>query len=84
MKEKITAWVARDEAGGLFCFPHGKPIKVDEGDWEMPTKGYWDYDDEELSMGPLNVLSLGEKLFPEVKWEDKEPTEVEITIKTKE
>ena len=82
MEEKIIAWIARDEEGGLYCFPHGKPIKVIDGsDWEIPTKGYWDYDDDELSMNPFNVLSLNKKLFPQVKWKDEEPTNVELTIK---
>lgn len=27
---------------------------------------------------------LGRNLFPQVKWEDPEPTEVELTIKIKE
>lgn len=84
MEEKITAWIARDERGNLLCFPHGKPIKVTEWEnWEMPIKGYWDYDDEELSMDPSNVLCLNKKSFPQVKWEDEEPTEVELTIKIK-
>ena len=29
------------------------------------------------------VEELDSNLFPEVKWEDKEPTEVELTIKKK-
>lgn len=69
MEETITAWIARDEDGGLYCFYHGKPIKVDGGDWELPTKNYWDY------------VSLDKNLFPQIKWEDEEPTKVELTIK---
>lgn len=83
MEEKITAWIARDERGYLFAFHYGKPIKIEEYDWEMPSPGYWDYEDEELSMNPENVWELGKKLFPQIKWEDKEPTKVELTIKIK-
>ena len=81
MEEKITAWVARDERDKLICFPYGKPIKFTECDClEIPIKGYWDYDDDKLSMEPFNVLFLDKKLFPQVKWEDDEPTKVELTI----
>lgn len=63
-------YVARDKNGDLYLYS-GKPIKyIEEGSW-----------DEEL--GALMYIENDE--FPNVKWEDEEPTEVEFTIrKTKE
>ena len=70
MEEKITAWVARDKDGTL-CFYEQKPIK---------GENVWDYVD-----GGLSTVGRDEFLFefPNVKWEDEEPTEVELTIKIK-
>ena len=84
MEDKITAWIARDESGELFCFPHGKPIKITECDeLDLSREGQWCYDDELLSMESSSVLPLNKKSFPQVKWEDEEPTKVELTIKIK-
>ena len=68
MEEKITAWVARDKDGTL-CFYEQKPIKNEDT---------WDYVD-----GGLSTVGKDEFLFefPQVKWEDEEPTKVELTIK---
>lgn len=30
-----------------------------------------------------DIMKIDKNLFPEVKWEDKEPTEVELVIKKK-
>lgn len=72
MEEKISTcstWVARDLDGTLAFF-ETKPIKSDS---------IWVCSDS------TNVTSLlGEEFlfkFPNIKWEDKEPTKVELTIK---
>ena len=71
MEEKITAWVTRDKDGTL-CLWQKKPYKMALG-WGI-KKGSIFNDD---------VVLLKKKKFSSVKWEDKEPTEVEITIKQK-
>ena len=75
MKEKITAWVARDRANRVYLFAHEKPIKISNCIW-----GYGDtpLDDERAN---TNSIRLNMNKFPQVKWEDKEPTKVELTIK---
>ena len=74
MEDKITAWIARDKNGEL-TFYETKPIKVIES-------GIWTCSESD------NITTLfGDEFlfkFPEVKWEDEEPTEVELTIKIKE
>ena len=78
MEEKITAWLARDENDNLYSFLYKKPIKFEYRDLE----GCWDYEDEGLSIGGhRTIFMLDKRLFPQVKWEDKEPTKVELTIK---
>ena len=68
MEEKITVWAARDKDGTL-CFYEHKPTK----------RGYaWDYVDGGLSMVGTDEFLFS---FPEVKWEDEEPTKLELTIK---
>ena len=70
MEKKITAWVARDEDEVIRLFMVEAPFKA-HAIW-LPQS----YD---------NVwLALDDNDFPEVKWEDEEPTEVELTIKIKE
>ena len=71
MEEKITAWIARDENIGLFLFLK-KPKKYN-------IYKCWDCENEEGLCS--NNKELNNNLFPEVKWEDDEPTEVELTIK---
>lgn len=72
MEDKITAWVARDKNNQLFCF-FQKPHKSKYYDvWECREK--CDYDYQEIDDG---------ELYSQVKWEDEEPTEVELTIKIK-
>lgn len=65
MEEKITAWVARDKSG-LLVVGAQKPIKEDKF-------GVWIGFGEHTKINP--------QLFKQVKWSDKEPTKVELTIK---
>lgn len=67
MEEKILAWVARDKSR-LLIVGTQKPIKEDKF-------GIWTGFAEHMEINP--------QLFPQIKWEDKEPTEVELTIKIK-
>lgn len=68
----IQAWIARDESGLLCCFDK-KPTKL-ESEWMCLSS--MDYHILERCITNTN--------FPNIKWEDKEPTEVEITIKIKQ
>ena len=67
MEEKITAWAARDNDGAIRLY-NKKPIKHQRW-WVHP----------ELDLRNSNILH--EESLSEVKWEDEEPTEVELTIK---
>ena len=71
MEEKITAWIARDINGNLSLIPDSRaPLKKTKIEWLprfLPYEG--------------SYLVLDNKLFPQVKWEDKEPSKVELTIK---
>ena len=71
MEEKITAWIARDKNMDLYIF------------FERPKKdksfGFWDLENAEGIWGTNKELN--KDLFPQVKWEDGEPTKVELTIK---
>ena len=71
MEEKITAWIARDINGNLSLIPDNRaPLKKTKIEWLprfQPYEGFF--------------LFLDDRLFPQVKWEDKEPTKVELTIK---
>lgn len=58
-------YVARDEDGELNLFK-GKPKKGLS--WWVPVVGY-------------RIMELDRDLFPEVWWEDEEPTQVELKIK---
>lgn len=60
-------WLARDKDGELFLFT-SKPEK---------RSILWD------SISARKNFMFIEDLFPEVKWEDEEPTEVELIIKQK-
>lgn len=70
MEKTITAWIARDKNNQLFCFfqkPHkSKYYNV----WECIEGCYSDNQE------------IDSNLFPQVKWEDEEPTKVELIIKT--
>ena len=71
MEEKITAWLTRDINGNLNLIPDsGVPLKKTKSEWLprfQPYEGFY--------------LFLDDRLFPQVKWEDEEPTKVELTIK---
>lgn len=72
MEEKVNAWVARDEDGRLFIF-FKRPKKYEiYGGWHIEAEGMWGISEE-----------LTKDLFSQVKWEDEEPTKVELIIKIK-
>lgn len=60
-------WLARDKDGTLYLY-RGKPSR---------TGIQWNN-----HLGEL-FIDEEDKEFPEVKWEDEEPTEVELIIKQK-
>lgn len=65
----MRAFIARDLDGTLYLYTSNPPIKGAEG-WIPSSK--------------LDILSiLNWKLFPDVKWDDKEPTEINIEIVNK-
>lgn len=70
MKQQSTlkAWVAREKDGRLYLYL-SPPIKRSR-QWLQDINTY--------------CLKIDRDLFPEVKWEDEEPTEVRITIKRNE
>lgn len=70
MEEKITAWAARDINGDLNVFTDDEPYKGN-GTWYLETFNEGRY------------FAIPRRAFPQVKWEDEEPTEVELTIKIK-
>ena len=65
--EALEAWVARDENGMLYLYL-AKP-KKNKSKWYPNIRS--DY------------FEIGRKFFPEVKWEDEEPTELTFTVKKK-
>lgn len=68
---KLTAWIARDGNGSLYLYCY-EPIKYNSVEsWFSVSTSY-------------SVLRISDSLFPEIKWSDKEPTEVKVTIKIKE
>lgn len=70
MEEKITAWLARDRDDCLTLFT-GKPKKKNDT-WEIiPYESVWTVLPDEMF---TNINS-------QIKWEDEEPTKVELTIK---
>lgn len=65
-------WVARDKNGMLWLYiSKPKRYKIS---WQVDTSGFLTEND---------CLELDSSLFPNVKWEDKEPTEVELQLKIK-
>ena len=69
MENKITAWIARDSFGDLTIFLE-KPKRHSESTiWGLEYGGEGKY------------FEINRNLFPQVKWEDEEPTKVELTIK---
>lgn len=74
----IPGWLARNEDGTLSLFVD--PRNMDKRKFRRVTlesykdmKGWW-----ELTDG--NFVQLDNDLFPDVKWEDEYPTEVNIRI----
>ena len=73
MEEKITAWVAReseDNGNRLHLF-YTKPVKL-KCSWQVNKFST----SSSMEKRVLNIID-----FSQVKWEDKEPTQVELTIK---
>ena len=69
MEEKITGWVARDKQGDLYLY-NEEPYKDNKySEWLIGFDNEGKY------------IEIDSKLFPQVKWEDEEPTKVELTIK---
>ena len=65
-------WIARDEDGTL-CLFNDKPHKEEE------NHEWLNYIDE------INTyMFLDSSLFPEVQWNDEEPTKVELVIKNQQ
>lgn len=63
-------YIAKDRCGDLCLFTE-RPVKIDNCGYWQPTKHSLDY------------IVLDSALFPEVKWEDEEPIEVELVKKEK-
>ena len=64
----LEAWVARDKNGMLYLYL-AKPKKYKSKWYPNIRSDYFEID---------------RKLFPEVKWEDEEPTELAFTVKIDE
>ena len=60
----LEAWVARDDNGDLYLY------------LAKPRKSQWTW----MPNIRAEFIELSRESFPEVKWEDEEPTEVSITI----
>lgn len=65
----MKAFIARDSDGSLFLYTPKPPIKSEEMWVSLYT--------------PRNTFKIDNDLFPEVKWEDEEPTEINIEIANK-
>lgn len=65
----MKAFIARDSDGGLYLYYSNPPIKSEEIWLPLYT--------------PRNTFKIDNDLFPEVKWEDEEPTEINIEIVNK-
>jgi hypothetical protein len=62
-------YVARDKDGTLCVF------------FSKPVKGYFVKSWKSVSLYLRDYFELDSSLFPEVSWEDEEPTEVELVKK---
>lgn len=70
LKNKIketNMYIARDKDGDLYLYKK-QPVKYSES-WQL------------CSDNPHDFYKLDSSLFPEVKWEDEEPTEVKLVKK---
>lgn len=66
-KNRVTMWVARDKNEDLYLH-RNKPYKYGLlGEWR--------------NVDDCGVFFINPDLFPSVKWEDAEPTEVVLTLK---
>lgn len=65
----MKAFIARDSDSKLFLYSPNPPIKE--------TTQWISLD------GRSSIFRIDDSLFPEVKWEDKEPTEINIEIVNK-
>ena len=63
--KELKAWVAMDKNGMLYMYL-AKPRK-NQSKW-LPNIRF-------------DFIELSRELFPEVKWEDEEPTELTFTVK---
>ena len=78
----MKAFIARDSDGGLYLYysnPYLKPpIKSEK---ILKTEKMW------VSLytprNTVKIIKIDSMLFPEVKWEDEEPTEINIEIVNK-
>lgn len=68
----LQGYITRDSTDRLDISIGAIPVKSDIGAWIIADP------DEDGDM-----MSIDRKLFPQVKWSDKTPLEVEITIKIK-
>ena len=66
----MKAFLARDSDGRLFLYSPNPPIKE--------TIQWISLD------GRSSIFTIDDGLFPEVKWEDEEPTEINIEIVNKQ
>ena len=62
---EVKAFIARDKDGDLYIYTKGKPYKC---------AFVWS------TGNPICAAKIDNNIFPEIKWEDKEPTEVTIEI----
>ena len=62
--ETIKLWLARDMDGDLYLFNH------------KPRRNFAVWVDFDFGA----MVMLDKKAFPQVKWNDEEPTEVELKI----
>lgn len=70
----MSLWLVRNSDDSLSLFDTPNLVKSEFG-------GFWfaDHTDDYVECYGLSMKYSS--MFPEVKWEDKEPTEVELIIK---
>ena len=61
----MELYITRDSYGDLFLWDN------------LPGKGKYEWDNP---LYETNYMRLPSKMFPEVKWSDKEPTKVKLII----
>lgn len=74
---KQKFYIARDEFEKLFFFIR-KPYKFKPNDG---TPGYWTCKSTDINDFYTPWNEINKEMFPDVKWSDEEPTEVELHIK---